>query len=98
MITRIVKMYFVEEKKDDFLSLFEDVKDKVRNQAGCNYLELLRDAHDPATMITYSIWNSEEDLNNYRKSEFFGITWKKTKALFRDKPEAISLESLEKII
>jgi heme-degrading monooxygenase HmoA len=42
-------------------------------------------------MFTLSIWNKEEDLNEYRKSAFFKSTWAKTKILFCDKPEAWSL-------
>lgn len=97
MITRLVKMHFNEEHIDDFLALFDDVKVKIRSQKGCNYLELLQDTNEPSMIMTYSIWDSEDDLNNYRKSELFGETWKKTKSLFKDKPQANSFKSLNKL-
>jgi len=58
-------------------------------------LELWRDANTPNIFFTYSFWNSEDDLNAYRHSELFRKTWKETKALFSDKPEAWSVEMLE---
>lgn len=96
MIVRLVKMKFEAEKVEDFLALFEKVKVKVRAQDGCSYLELLQDAHDPTVIMTHSYWESEAALDAYRHSDFFKDTWQKTKALFRDRPEAISFNSLYK--
>jgi len=96
MIVRLVKMKFEEDKIDHFLSLFENIKTKVRAQEGCTYLELLQDTQDPTVIMTHSYWDSEDALNAYRHSDFFRDTWQKTKVLFRDRPEAISFNSLYK--
>jgi heme-degrading monooxygenase HmoA len=92
MIVRIVQMTFFEDKIQDFTALFEDRKSKIRNFEGCVHLELWQDTTDPRIFFTYSIWNSEHDLNHYRFSEFFKDTWGKTKLLFQDKPQAWSVE------
>jgi quinol monooxygenase YgiN len=92
MLIRIVKMTFEENKIDEFLSVFEESKLKIRKMNGCAHLELLQDFNLPNSFSTYSYWNNEEDLNNYRNSELFRDVWAKTKVLFSEKPIAFSLK------
>lgn len=91
MIIRIVKMTFVPEKVEDFLELFNSSKHLIRNFKGCSHLELLNDIKTSGVFFTYSYWESEADLNNYRNSELFENVWSKTKMLFASKPEAWSV-------
>jgi quinol monooxygenase YgiN len=92
MITRIVIMTFQEDKVADFLKLFETIKKNITSFEGCKHLELMQEHGKKNVYVTYSIWESEMYLDVYRTSEFFEDTWRKTKALFADKPKAISLE------
>lgn len=92
MIIRIVKMTFMPEKVNDFLEIFHASKHLIRNFEGCSHLELLNDINSPNIFFTYSYWQSENALNNYRDSELFGTVWKKTKVLFAAKTEAWSVE------
>ena len=94
MFVRIVKMSFQPEKVDEFLSNFELIKDKVRGSKGCSLLELYRDKHNTNVLFTYSYWDTEQDLENYRNSELFNAIWAQTKALFNDKPEAWSVDKV----
>ena len=98
MFVRIVKMRFQENKIDTFLKNFEEVKNHIRNFEGNRLLELYQDKNDPRIFFTYSYWEDESDLENYRKSELFGEVWKFTKALFSDKPEAWSLNKLVSLV
>lgn len=91
MIIRIVKMSFEPEKVDEFLELFNSSKHLIRNFKGCSHLELLNDLKYGTIFFTYSWWESETDLNNYRNSELFENVWSKTKILFSAKPEAWSV-------
>lgn len=95
MIKRIVRMSFEPNKANEFESLFEEVREKIRARKGCRRLELLRDIHKNHVFFTYSFWDSEDDLNEYRHSELFKQTWVRTKAMFNDKPLAWSVESLD---
>lgn len=95
MITRIVKLSFEQNKVNEFLTVFESSKHKIKEMKGCNSLELLNDVNSPNIFFTYSKWNSEQDLNNYRDSELFKMVWAKTKILFNDKPMAWSVNSIE---
>lgn len=94
MFVRIVKMGFHEDKVDAFLDNFEQVKQDIRNFPGNRFLELYRDKNDPTVFFTYSYWETEDDLENYRKSELFTEVWAYTKQLFRQKAEAWSVDKL----
>ena len=87
-------MSFEPSKIDEFLSNFEANKTKIRNFEGCNFLELYRDKNNTNIFFTYSYWNSERSLENYRQSDLFKSVWAKTKSLFNAKPEAWSVEKL----
>ncbi len=91
---RIVKMKFREDAVEDFLRIFDDVKEKIRASEGCEHLELLRDQHSPNIFFTYSTWQSPEYLEQYRHSDLFQTTWKKTKALFKDRAAAWSVDRI----
>lgn len=94
MIKRIVKMSFQAEHVETFKSIFESNKHRIGGFPGCSHLELWQDISDPTTFFTYSFWNGEQDLENYRQSELFNSVWSKTKVLFRDKPQAWSVNQL----
>lgn len=83
-------MTFKEDKVDDFLTVFNESKNKIRSFPGCQHLELLKDYSQPNIFSTYSIWEDDDALNAYRHSELFEGVWANTKALFSDKPMAFS--------
>lgn len=87
-------MSFHAENVAAFLENFEVVKSKIRNSEGNRLLELYRDKNNPEIFFTYSYWESEQDLENYRHSELFKEVWGFTKKLFNDKPEAWSVDQL----
>ncbi len=91
MIKRLVKLTFREEAVPDFLQIFEDSKLTIRAFEGNLHLELLRDLNHPNVMFTLSIWENEAALDAYRRSDFFQVTWQKTKTLFAEKAEAWSV-------
>lgn len=94
MLIRIVRMTFQADKITDFLEIFNHSKEKILSMDGCTHVEVLQDTDNPLIFCTYSHWNSVEDLNNYRNSDFFVDVWRKTKALFAEKPLAFSLKKI----
>ena len=98
MFTRIVKMEFREEEIDAFLTNFEQTKSKIRAFPGCLYLKLYRDKMDPAIFFTYSKWENESDLENYRTSELFRNVWAITKPKFRSKAQAWSVDTFHELL
>lgn len=88
MITRIVKIYFQEDKIQDFLRFFEQIKWEVAHQPKCGGMKLLQDKNHPNIVFTYSLWEDEKALNTYRDSELFGKIWPTIKPWFKEKAEA----------
>jgi (4S)-4-hydroxy-5-phosphonooxypentane-2,3-dione isomerase len=87
-------MSFHLENIPAFLGNFEINKDKIRNSTGNRLLELYQDKNNKCIFFTYSYWETEADLENYRKSELFNEVWAFTKKLFNDKPEAWSVDKI----
>ncbi len=96
-MVRVVRMTFQENKVNAFLENFEANKEKIRHFPGCHYLELWRDKKFKNIFMTYSHWDSEEALNQYRDSELFKSVWSFTKTLFSDKPKAFSVEKIDEL-
>ena len=96
MIRRIVKLQFKQGSANEFLEdILPHQKKFTRNFKGCEHLELWRSVKDEDRIISFSIWQSEADLNRYRNSEQFRNFWYRTKALFAQKAEVESLEQIE---
>ena len=91
MITRIVKLEFKEHKTKEFLQLFDTVANRISEFPGCEGMKLYQDIDRPNVIITYSYWDSEEKLNNYRNSDVFSQIWPKLKPWFSAKPVAWSV-------
>ncbi|MBX7225758.1 MAG: antibiotic biosynthesis monooxygenase [Chitinophagales bacterium] len=94
MIVRIVKMTLEEDKVEGFITGFDAFKEKIRAQPGCQYLEVLRDKNHSGIVFTYSEWDSEEHLNDYRTTELFQSAWGIAKPHFTAKPEAWSCHKI----
>jgi quinol monooxygenase YgiN len=97
MIIRVVRMTFREESVVDFLHNFEANKEKIINFPGCRYLELWQDESHQNIFMTYSHWESEESLDQYRDSELFKTVWSYTKTLFAAKPMAFSAKKIDQL-
>ena len=87
-------MSFHEENIPKFLENFNLMKEKIRNAPGNRYLELYQDRNNPEIFFTYSFWETEADLENYRQSALFDDVWTFTKKLFNGKPEAWSVDKV----
>ena len=90
MIVRLVAMRFQPGKGQDFLRIFTEASNAIRNQRGCLYLSLLQNG--PDDFVTISHWQSVADLDAYRTGELFGSIWPRLKVMFREKPWAESFE------
>ncbi|HCP40218.1 MAG TPA: antibiotic biosynthesis monooxygenase [Cryomorphaceae bacterium] len=86
MIERIVKLAIDPSSEEGaaFRDIFAQSRNRIASQPGCHGVHLLE---SEGHFFTYSMWDSEADLNAYRQSTLFGEVWPKTKALFYDKPQ-----------
>ncbi|MEL7422247.1 MAG: antibiotic biosynthesis monooxygenase family protein [Bacteroidota bacterium] len=94
---RIVKMTFRPEEVDSFLEVFAAASTQIRAFPGCLHLELWRGQRQPNVLFTFSRWENEDALENYRHSELFRSTWAKTKPLFAEKAAAWSVDTLAEL-
>lgn len=94
MVTRIVKMTFRSECCDEFTAIFDKYKTQIRNAPGCMSLTLLRGQEEPYVFFTYSKWNTEEDLDNYRYSQVFAEVWPQVKVMFAAPAEAWTVNEI----
>lgn len=90
MLLRLVRMTFEPARVADFLALYRASAPRIRQQPGCQHLELWQDAGQPHVFCTYSHWDDEAALNAYRRSALFGEVWPATKRLFGAPPLAFS--------
>ena len=91
MIIRIVKLTIDPLKVNEFLELFNEVREEVSRFSGCLELFLYTDIEKTNVYFTYSVWKSTENLDSYRFSNFFKTTWPKIKKCFESPAEAWSL-------
>lgn len=92
---RVVKMTFLPEKVPTFLEKFKANKQTIRNFDGVEHLSLLQDKKNANQFFTYSRWESEAHLENYRNSPFFKAFWSELKPFFAAKAEAWSVDAIE---
>lgn len=90
MITRIVKMTFREEEVANFKLLFQQNMKQIKAFSGCHHLELLQEEKEGNIFFTYSVWESDIALQNYRQSTLFKTVWANTKSKFAQRAEAWS--------
>jgi heme-degrading monooxygenase HmoA len=90
MITRIVKLEISTPLLQSFMDMFHSSKTGILDFTGCRSVELLQEESTPdkTTFFTYSIWETKEDLERYRSSDFFRGVWTETKKHFCGRPEA----------
>ena len=88
MIVRIVKMTFKPEFISDFVKTESKIHERIRNFKGCTHLNILNDVSNPGIFFSYSYWNTEAELNDYRHSNFFRNTWETVKEMFAEQAQA----------
>jgi hypothetical protein len=85
-------MVFKPELADNFASYVRTIVDNIAKMPGCHKVYVLRDVNKPNVFFTYSFWDSENYLENYRHSELFRDVWSETKKMFSERAEAWSTE------
>lgn len=91
MLIRIVRLTFEPAHVPDFLALFRQSELRIRQQPGCQHLELWQDADHPHVYCTCSHWDDAAALNTYRRSALFGEVWPATKRLLAAPAQAFSV-------
>lgn len=91
MLIRLVRLPLAPAHVSNFLQLFRQAEERIRQQPGCQHLELWQDADQPHTYCTYSHWDDAAALDAYRRSTLFGEVWPATKRLLAAPVQAFSV-------
>lgn len=91
VLLRIVRLTLTPAHVADFLTLFRASESQIRQQPGCQHLELWQDADHPHIYCTYSHWDDAAALDAYRHSALFGQVWPATKRLLAAPAQAFSV-------
>jgi heme-degrading monooxygenase HmoA len=86
MFVRIVKLSFHEENIPSFLENFESIKN-VSVVSWKSFIRVISGQRQQKYLFTYSYWETEEDLENYRNLSF-SMKFEFYQKLFNGKPEA----------
>lgn len=92
MIVRVVKLTFSPATVGAFDALYTQFEARIQAHQGCQMVRAMKVQGQPCQRATLSFWETQEDLDVYRKSTLFGEVWPATKALFAAPPEAQSYE------
>lgn len=92
MLVRIVKLTFNESSMDFFFQEFNRNKAEILKFNGCLGMKMLQDIKQKNIIMTYSHWDNENALNNYRNSTVFANLWNNIKPHFKERAEAWSHE------
>ena len=87
-------MSFRPEEVENFKTIFRTNWQFIKGFEGCSHVELLQDENNGSVFFTYSLWQSEAHLNNYKESELFAEVWGATKVLFNGKPQAWTVKQI----
>ncbi|MFH2141046.1 MAG: antibiotic biosynthesis monooxygenase family protein [Bacteroidota bacterium] len=92
MIIRIVKMEVKDSEIENFKSMIQSIQDKIESFDGCHSVNILCDKNQSNRFFSYSSWETEQHLNDYRKSEFFVEIWSEVKKFFIKEAQAWTVE------
>jgi len=69
MITRIVKVKIKKENLKEFRNYISEFLNEVKSYANNYYADSFADLEDELNFHIYTIWNTEDGLNEFRKSD-----------------------------
>ncbi len=94
MIIRVVRMEVIDTKLELFNHFMDNVKEVKTELKGCIHYDVLRDKRYANVFYGYTIWEAENDLVKYRKSELFKETVRTVNQFCVKKSQAWTVENV----
>ena len=96
MIKRIVRLTVKDAAaKEAFQEIYRSRNPYKNGVPGCREVKVMQDVNDDDVYYTVSIWDSNDDLEAYRNSDYFAKTWPMVKAQLSKRAEAFSMAETE---
>lgn len=71
MVTVIVRVKAIEERRKEFLTLVSEFVEKTRKEEGCTAHEFLQDVNNKNNFVFVEKWVDEEAVNRHNNSDHF---------------------------
>ena len=68
MNVRVLHYRIKQGKLDEYLSLFDGVKERVAGMDGINFFQLFRDMEDPNVLCLVAVFEDNLDLERYNET------------------------------
>ncbi|HTL81014.1 MAG TPA: antibiotic biosynthesis monooxygenase family protein [Bacteroidia bacterium] len=91
-LLRLVKMEFQEGKAEIFRETYAKYSARIAAAEGCRSVRLMNDHSNGNIFFTVSEWESEKNLDDYRKSDLFKEVWSQVKPMFAVPAQAWTLK------
>lgn len=96
MILRVVKMNVDEEKRDAFELFMKNLREEKLKLAGCLHFDYFHEKNNKNIFYSYTIWESEKYLKQYKKTDLFIEVVSTLKKLCTEEPKAWTIENVFK--
>ena len=96
MIKRVVRLTLKDDASiNAFQEIYRSRNPFTKGVKGCREVKVLKDVDHDDVYYTFSIWDSNEDLEAYRQSNYFAETWPMVKAQLAKRAEAFSMTEID---
>jgi len=88
MLTRFFHVKIRPGKSTEFQNFYEDeILPALQNTPGCRYGSLIQSVEDPSEFVSFSLWDSEESIKGWEKSETFTLLLSRAREFFAGSTE-----------
>lgn len=96
MIKRIVRLTLKDNtSKAAFEEIYNRRNPHKNGVQGCHDVKVMKDVNEENIYYTVSTWESNDDLEAYRHSDYFKETWPMVKAHLATRAKAFSLMEID---
>jgi quinol monooxygenase YgiN len=94
MITRITKFQINPELHNQFSEFMNQFRDELNSVEGCKHFDVLQDKESEHNMFMFMIWENDEFLDQFRKSELNKILKNKIENVSKEEPVSWTVETV----
>ncbi len=87
-------MTLKEAHVDSFKKRIPIISIEVRRVSGCMHNDIFRDKNKDNVFYSYTIWNSEEDIEKYLNSQYYKEIWNDLWDYFKIEPQAWKIDNI----
>ena len=94
MIIRVVKIPIKDASINSFIKRIPIISNEVRRVSGCIHNDIFRDKMKENIFYSYTIWNSDEDIEKYLGSQYYKDIWGDLWDYFEGTPKSWKIDNI----